>query len=284
MPDLKLHSDIWLSRLALAVGAALFFTAVTQLGGVKRPSTTEEMQVALPRFVQVVMTAGDRFLAANIATFRATVASTENMREDNYHVQALVQRDAAWLNPAQEDNYYVAAAILPWNGEFDAAQEVLALAMQARPFDWQPAFYYAFDLYHFRHDAVAAADVLLQAAPGVSNEGNRSTMEALAYAWYEKGYDAATALQMMETSAKTARSGAFRRYLEARAVRLRGLLSLREAVEVFDGKFGRRPGNIEELVSAGVVSTLPTDPFGVGYELGGDGYPVIKGRGVGRKP
>jgi hypothetical protein len=37
-----------------------------------------------------------------------------------------LQRDIAWFNPAHEDNYYIAAAILPWNGQVDAAQYVCA--------------------------------------------------------------------------------------------------------------------------------------------------------------
>lgn len=275
-------TDRLFSALAVLLGAVLFVLAVGQLGKFSPPGISEEMQVALPRFVQVILSAGDRFLAANVASFRAIVASTENMREDNFRVQAQVQQDAAWLNPAHEDNYYVAAAILPWNGEFDAGQHVLQLAMRARPYDWQPAFYYAFNLYFLRQDPVAAADALLKAAPGVRSESSRMTMEALAYAWYEKGYDPEVALSVVEESAHSARTGALRRYLEARAGRLRGLLTLRRAAETFVAAKGRRPTSLDELRTSGMLRELPVDPLGIGYELSSDGQPVIRNRRGGR--
>jgi hypothetical protein len=45
--------------------------------------------------------------------FRALVVSTETMSAENYRILGIVQSDAAWLNPAQEDNYYIAAAFCP---------------------------------------------------------------------------------------------------------------------------------------------------------------------------
>ena len=44
----------------------------------------------------------------------------------------------SWLNPAHEDNYYVATATLPWNGQVDAAQMILRRATLARQKDSQP--------------------------------------------------------------------------------------------------------------------------------------------------
>lgn len=263
---------LWLMRL-LALG--LFVLSVNRLGGIKPVGVVEELQVALPRFVQVMMAMGDRYLAANIATFRAMVASTSEMKEENFRVQGQVQRDAAWLNPAHEDNYYVAAAILPWHGQFEAAQDVLALAMEARPYDWQPAFYYAFNLYYIKKQPIAAADVLLKAAPKVGNERNRMMMESLAYGWYEKGYEPHAALNLLEASAKTARVGMLRRYLLLRAERLRGLLRLQEAAALFRNRHGRPPGQLDELVKSGFIDRIPDDPFGNGYGLNQQGEPVL---------
>ena len=260
------------------MAAALFAVSVFRLEQLPRTSIVDEMRVELPRFVQVLMSAGDRYLAANVATFRAVVASTAHMDAENFRVQGQVQRDAAWLNPAHEDNYYLAASILPWNGQFDAAQYVLEKAAQARPYDWQPAFYYAFNFYYIKKDPVTAANALLQAAPRVRSESNRMAMENLAYVWYEKGYDPATALSLLENSAKTARTGALRRFLMARVERLKALMTLQQASAEFQRRHGRVPRNLEELVAGGLMKQIPADPFGQGFALDAQGIPVLRGK------
>ncbi len=259
--------------------AGLFGFSVTCLNKSKPAEVAQEVEVALPRSFQVVMAMGDRFLAANIATFRAMVASTANMDDENFKVLGEIQRDAAWLNPAHEDNYYIAAAILPWQGQFEAAQDVLAKAMAARPYDWQPAFYYGFNLYYFKKDPITAADALLRAAPGLASHQDRISMEGLAYAWYEKGYDPVNAIRLLETSAKTARTSMLRSYLLLRAERLRNLLKLQEAADAFSKRHGRSLRSLDELVKNGLIEAIPSDPLGIGYHLNDQGKPVLARQG-----
>jgi len=266
-----------LGFLLFAFVAGGYLTATARLDTAQRPLVVEEMRVALPMFSQVLMAAGDRYLAANVSTFRAVVASTETMKEENFKVQAQLQLDASWLNPAHEDAYYVAAAILPWNGQLDAAQTILLAAARARPYDWQPPFFYAFNLYHIKRDALAAGNALLNAAPGVASESDRNTMLGLGYAWIEKGYEPRSALRIMERSAELARGGALRRYLSARAERLRHLISLQEAALRFETKLGRLPVTLNELVTTGFVSEIPRDPIGFGFVLDGAGTPAFRG-------
>lgn len=259
----------------LLIAALLYATAVHQLKDVPRPSMVREMEVALPRFVQVALAGGDRYLAANLGGFRALVASTEHMQPDNFKIQGRVQRDVAWLNPAHEDNYYIAAAILPWNGEVDAAQDVLRQASAARLFDWQPIFYYAFDLYHFKRDPVAAAQWLLQASPRVTIQTDRYAIENVAARWFEKGYEPRVAVGVIEGMANQARDSGFKRYLQTRAERLRALEVLREAAARFQSRADRPLRDLQELVGAGLLRALPKDPFGFGYALDQQGQPIL---------
>jgi len=263
--------------LLLVLAAGGYLVATARLDTAPRPLVVEEMRVALPLFSQVLMAVGDRYLAANVSTFRAVIASTETMREENFTVQAKLQLDASWLNPAHEDAYYVAAAILPWNGQVEAAQTILLAATRARPYDWQPPFFYAFNLYHIKRDALAAGNALLNAAPAVTSEGDRNTMLGLGYAWIEKGYEPRSALRIMERSAELARGGALRRYLLTRAERLRQLIALQEATLRFETKRGRPPETLNELVTTGFVSEIPADPIGFGFELDSAGMPAFRG-------
>ena len=132
--------------LCLLAGAALFLYCQQRLLPMQRLKAAAELEVVLPLFAQVLMTGGDRFLAANLAAIRALVTETQYMKREDYALLGKIQDDVAWLNPAHEDNYYTAAAILPWEGELEPAQRVLARATRARFFDYQPAFYFAFNL------------------------------------------------------------------------------------------------------------------------------------------
>lgn len=268
---IRLRGQSLLLILAGLGSAVVFVAASTWLSEASRPKVLVEMQVALPRAVQVVMAAGDRFLAANLAGFRALVASTENMQRDNYRIQARVQSDAAWLNPAHEDNYYIAAAILPWNGEVAAAQYVLRRAADARPFDWQPAFYFAFNELTFHKSPFVAARWLNRAAASTSDEMQKIQLQQLAAQWSTKSADPALAIRLHREMARQTRYKAFAEFLEKRAQRLENQMVLSRAWAAYRDRTGENPGSLEVLVAAGLIDRVPADPFGASYLLGADG-------------
>lgn len=264
-----------LAPLAALLCAALFFTSSQHLKTAPRQTVTVEMQVALPLFVQVFMAAGDRYLAANIAAIRALVVSTEKMKAEDYAILAKVQEDVSWLNPAHEDNYYIAAAILPWAGQLDAAQTILYRASQSRHFDYQPAFYYAFHLLHFKGDAMGASAVLRAAAEKLPEGNDRLQMQNLAAIWLDRGQDIDVSIRVVAAMAKQSKRRDFQKYLEQRVVRLQNLKTLRVAAEKFIARTGHPPAALEELVQAGLVPALPADPFGFGFAVGRDGQIVL---------
>lgn len=262
----------WLAALA---GMAAYALSVSMLGAAKRTDIFQEMQVALPRAVQVAMAGGDRYLAANLSGFRVLVASIEHMKPENYRVQAWLQEDIAWFNPAHEDNYYIAAAVLPWNGELDSAQYVLRRAIDGRPYDWSPIFYYAFNIYHFQRDPVRGAQWLLKASERANDENDRLVLENVAARWIEKGYAPAVAAGVVEGMARQSRSSGFRAYLLQRAARIRDLGTLQDAAKTFTARHGRPLRTLDELVATGLVTALPKDPFGFGYALDPQGRPIL---------
>jgi hypothetical protein len=255
--------------------AAAFFASTQHLKTAPRQTVDVEMQVALPRFVQVFMTAGDRYLAANVAAIRALVVSTEKMKAEDYAILAKVQNDVSWFNPAHEDNYYIAAAILPWAGQLDAAQTILYRASQSRPFDYQPAFYYAFHLFHFKGDAVGASAVLRAAAEKLPEGNDRLQMQNLAAIWLDRAQDIDVSIRVVAAMAQQSKRRDFQKYLEQRVVRLQNLKTLRAAAEKFTLRTGRPPAAPEELVQMGLIPELPADPFGFGFAVAKDGQIVL---------
>jgi hypothetical protein len=265
----------WLVALAMAV---CFVATAERLKSAPRQSVDLELQVALPLFVQVFMTAGDRYLAANLASIRALVVTTEKMRPEDYRILSKIQDDASWLNPAHEDNYYIATAILPWNGELDTAQAILARASKARPFDYQPAFYYAFHQLHFKGDAAGASAWLREAAEKLPNDEEKLIMQNFAARWIDRAGDVDLAIRVVEAMAKQARRKDFRAYLEVRVARLKSLKDLRAAAASYGQRVGRPPLKLQELVDSGLIAAIPTDPFGFGFDFDREGQIILRAR------
>lgn len=265
----------FIAPLIFFVSVLLFLLAVNELRPQVRKQASSEIEVALPLFVQVFMAGGDRFLAANLGNVRALIADTARMQPDQYKVLAKVQVDASWLNPAHEDNYYIAAAIMPWNGQVEPAQTILRRASIARPFDYQPSFLYAFNLLQFKGDAAAASAWLRSAALKLTDDDERLLMENFAARWLDRTEDLEVAAAVVESMAKQAKRKDFRVYLQQRAQRLRDLLALRKAAAAFRTRTGEVPRSLDQLVSGGFMAALPVDPFGFGYALDAEGIPVF---------
>lgn len=263
-----------LMLLALVVMMLVFWSSTMQQRA-RTPSISGEMRVVVPWFVQVLLAGGDRYLGADLSVFRALIVSTDKLDADNYKVLAKVQKDAAFLNPRHEDNYYLAAAVLPWNGEQVASQEILAAAVGARPFDPLPPFYYGFGLYYFDKRPTDGALWLQEAARRESDVQNQYAYENLAARWFEKGSEPSVAANIVEAMAKQSRDPAFSKYLHLRAERLRMLDSLQVAFERFKLEQGRYPESFDELLEGQYISMLPKDPFGFGYRIGADGLPML---------
>lgn len=261
----------------MALVLALVFIATSErLKSVPRQSVSVEMQVALPLFVQVFMAMGDRKLAANIAAIRALVVSPEKMRPEEFKILAKVQEDVSWLNPAHEDNYYIAFAILPQYNELDAAQTILARAGRVRFFDYQPPFFYAFNQWYFKNDPAGASAWLREAAEKLPDPDQRLTMQNMAARWMDKVQDTELAIRVVEAMAKEARRKDFRAYLELRVVRLRQLHQLRTAATAYRERFGRSLSSLQELVDSGLLPALPQDPFGFGFDFDKQGEIVLR--------
>lgn len=271
-----------LSAFVLA-GFGIYVVAVTNLAGAARRPALEEMRVAMPRFAQVLLAGGDRYLAANIATVRAQVASTDGLSADQFSIQARVQRDASWLNPAQQDNYYLAAGILSWNGQLEATQTILRRAHDSRPFDLWPAFYFAFHEWHYNKQPLEGVRWLRLAAERAPGYLEQVSLLEMAARWAGTTDDLGEAIRVVQTMAAGTRDQSFRNYLLKRVGRLQALRELRLAAEHFLANFGRRPQHLDDLLGPGLLSHLPLDPFGEGFALDKNGVPVVAGSQKARK-
>lgn len=275
MAWLGLSRSDWLGIAALAAALGAYALANQRIGSLPRTGDDPEFSVRLPVPAQVLMAVGDRHLAADLAGFRVLVADTARMRPEDYALQAGLQRDIAFLNPAHEDNYYIAAAILPWGGQLEAAQFVLKRAAAARPMDYQPLFYFGFNLYHFYRKPGEGAAALLAGVGRTDDVQDQMALKNTAAMWMERGYTVGEAANRVEAMAKASPPGGFRKYLLIRAERLRTLERLRALARSHEERVGRPLREIDELVRSGLLDELPRDPLRVGFAVDEKGEPVF---------
>ncbi len=230
----------------------------------------EVLRVRLPLLVQLLNAGGDTYLAANLNVLRGVTVDVRVTEQETYRIQGQLQVDAASFNPRHEDNYYLAAAILPWNGQVEAGQEVLLQAAQTRTWDMWPAFYYAFNAMYFERDMPKAghwAEIAAQRHPG-----NAAALRSMAAAWYERQNDSAVALDVLRAMHAHSSDAEFRKLLQARITRLEGLLVLRKALADYRQQHdGQMPTDGQALIGYGGLETLPEDPLGAGYVLDSQG-------------
>lgn len=274
------------SLLRLLLGGCLFVgfgLANRALLDQPRPRLDAEIEVGLPIPAQILVAGGDRYLAATLGTVRVLVADTQKMTPEEFALQGRLQSDVAWLNPANEDNIYIAAAILPWNSQLDAAQYVLKRASDARPFDWQPPFYVAFNEYFFVKNPIEAARWLKRAGDHSQFEDEKLDFQQIAALWAAKAPDLHVAIRVHRELIQSTKHREFAVFLERRIVRLENLLSIDDAQSNFRAENGRGASQIEELVRSGVLLAVPEDPLGMTYVLSADGRAAVVPRVDGKE-
>lgn len=263
-------------RLFVLLASAILGFAFASLSLRDRPRFSEGVRglsVHLPVPVQLANAFADPYLASNLNVFRSLMVDPRITEDETYRIQAVLQVDAAFFNPRHEDNYYVGAAILPWNGQVQAAQQVLRQAADARPWDMWPAFFYAFNAMYFERDMGRAghwAEVAAQRHPK-----NAAALRDIAAKWYERGDDPRVAIGILKAMYEQSRDQSFRQMLAARLQRLDGLLALRQAAEAYRLETGRRPDRMEVLLGYAGLQQLPKDPLALGYLLDAAGNPQL---------
>lgn len=235
------------------------------------------MEIAPPIPVQLVGAFGDRYLAANIGVWRSIVVGGAALPDYSLNALKQTQVDAAWLNPAHEDNYYIASAVLPWEGYVDEAQYILEEAVKARR-DILPPFFLAFNYFYFVGEVDSAVSALNRAAEMADDPGSKAFFIALAARWQTDQDDVEKSASLMRKITGASRNKRVAQFVDARVTRLEGLGRLRQAAANFVRDRHRPPRKLEELVTEGYLEAIPIDPVGTGYAMSG-GKVIMARRG-----
>lgn len=215
--------------------------------------------------IQVLMYAGDRFLAANLEEMRVASIGTEDTRLlAAYRLRAyeLVSQ----LNPCHEDNYYMANALLAWGGSAEEANIIQDRATDCRFWDEFPPFFFGLNSYFFYHDMDTAKKYIDTAAR--RSKENRNNLQAMSIAIAAKELnDERMAIAYLRSQRDKTDDRKLAASLDRRLKRLDGLILLRDAQKQYEAKYGHPLTDPNELLKKGILTTVPKDPMRIGYEF-----------------
>jgi hypothetical protein len=230
----------------------------------------DQLSVLIPVPLQILLNGGDRYLAANLATFRALVVGPNDIDAETVKALGSIHKAAAFMNPAHEDNYYISQAIISWNGQADADIYVQERATQARPWDSMPPYFAGIDKYTFKKDPIGGAKSMEIAAQR-PDMGNRQFYLDIAAKWYEKNDDPRLALEHVLTLQKNTRDKEMKQFLGRRVARIEATIKIHDALKAYQEKFARPAEKLNDLIEAGLLDAIPKDPMGQLFALKLDG-------------
>ncbi len=253
--------------------AALGFGVFAAIWAMRPPASTEPPPEVFDRVVvsapvQLLLTGGDRFLAANIESIRAVATTSDNPEaaEANASFAIRARRVVAQLNPCHEDNYYQGNALLTWGGTVAEGNDLLKRATECRTWDEIPPFFYGFNQYFFLHDVEGARASLEIAAERATDNAAGFRKFAIMLAAGELKDDSA-ALDFLQQERTQTSDPKLQGMLDKRIARLQGLITLRAAQQRYEARFGQPLTNPQALIDSGELEAFPNDPLRIGYEF-----------------
>lgn len=259
-----------LALLSFALFAGIAFWRAQQPLPAAPPAVQGRVVISAP--VLLALYGGDRFLAANLETFRLAATGMEHGQTDTHYL-VRAQQVVAELNACQEDNYYLANGLLTWGGAVEEGNEVLRAAVECRFWDEFPPFFYGINLSFFQRNNEEAARVLEIGAQRSTE--NAAAMQKLAVMLRAEQFaDEQLALNYLIQQRDSSTDLKLKDMLDKRVTRLQGLIDLREAQRQYEDDHGLLT-DLQLLIDRGILDELPADPLRLGYELR-DGHIELK--------
>jgi tetratricopeptide (TPR) repeat protein len=256
--------------------AYLFILGPFTQGMAQKPYAVRLGIIPNPSVLQILFPDFQELLGANILS-RVILyyGSLKNDEDDpakvrlsaDYPAMSRAVHAALRLDPYNMDGYYFGQAILVWDvGQYRLATDLLEYGMQYRTWDWQLPFFAGFDYAYFLKDNEQAAKMYMRAG-ALSGE---TLFQSLAGRYLQEAGDTQMAIDYLTTLEKSARTQAVKKTLQVRIDTFKAILVIEAARDKYLKKVGHHPLNINALVEAGYLATLPVDPYGGEFYLDKD--------------
>jgi len=169
------------------------------------------------------------------------------------------------LDPSFAQTFIVAQGWLPWEpaNMVLETQEILKVASQNRPWDWQPAHAMGFNAYYFLNQPGEAGKIFLEAA---KTPNAPSFLSILGARLAQKGGETETAIVIMKSmlADKDSEEPGYSDIAD-RLHALEGVWVIEQAVKKYEMSHGRKPMSLQELTDSKILQNLPPNPYNLDY-------------------
>ncbi len=167
---------------------------------------------------------------------------------------------ATRLNAFNIDAYYLGQAILVWEGGLVKDMNVmLERGFKRRNWDFYLPFFLGFNHAYFLNDPKGAAQYMSQAA---KLNPRMTFLPTYVGRLYYEADKTEQAIQYLKVVYEGTFDQKLRKSILVRISALESIQFLEGAVRKFEQKTGRRPAELDELVTAGILKGIPPDPYG----------------------
>jgi hypothetical protein len=178
-------------------------------------------------------------------------------------------RAVADLDPYFEDPYYMGNAFLPWfAGRVDDANMLLDKGSRYRYWDWTMPFYAGFNCFYFLQDNEKAASYLMEAS---KRPGATPLFASLASKLAFKAQRIEISILFLEEMIRKTDDPSVKEMFEKRIKAFQAIRTLESAVDAYRKKFGRMPGQVDDLMKKGLIAEIPKDPYQGAFFLDAQG-------------
>lgn len=173
------------------------------------------------------------------------------------------------LDPHFWDPYVLAEMLLVWDGGMvDEGNSLLLNAARIRTEDYRPYFYLWFNHHYFLKESTKAEKFLELAA---KKPGAPTYLTALASRLKLYSGQTASGIIFLEEILKDTIDPATREYLLKRLNALKIIAFLESKVVEYKNRFDAVPSSIHDMLSKGIISEIPEDPYGGYFYLSENG-------------
>lgn len=271
----------WFYRLAPWItgsAAVIVYLLCLPLAVVERPR--HEQSFTLPPKLLRIVTFQFKEAAADVLFLNALVflGGTEPQNDIRRYLPKQYSwlhntlKNSAALDPYFLDPYYLMNSALIWdNYKLNEVNDLIAKGADKRTWDKMLPFFAGFNYYYFLNDGLKSFHYLTEAS---KRAGGNPIYDSLAARVAYKANKTEFAIsylenqiQQTELQGQKLKSTDLERRLEV----LKAIRQIEIAVESFKSLFGTLPATVNELVSRGLLPSIPSDPYGGEFYLDTDG-------------
>lgn len=246
-----------------------YFVCSSQMRGLRAdlpPETRRAQALALDPTLLKVVSGPFKGLVSDYLNIKAAVfmgGSWETSEEDWQAVYTLFKQ-SLYLDPRFFQTGYYIQGLLAWRPNMHRkATELLKYHAEQRYWDWEPMFYVGFNYFYYLGDHETAAKYMKKSA---ELPGAPPIVASLAARMAYKSGQTLTSIALLKAMYEQAQDERLKAQYAKRLKAHLAVYKIEQAIGAFKKLKGRIPGSLPELISSGVLSELPVNPFNTPFK------------------